>query len=725
MDTLNCLFVKKRNLLFLLLAGITVCPVHAQQKEDLSVFSYWKYYDGDPATSFYKHLYQRAAKQLSEREKAVAKLKTKADWQQRQAIVKRKIAAAVGPLPEKTPLNPVVTGKLEREDFTVEKLYFESRPGHFVTGALYLPKNKPGKLPAILYVCGHTVIAFRGEFYQPLALNFVKKGFVVLTIDPIGQGERKEYPDAPGLASSTKEHSYAGAQSFVAGVAPASYFAWDGIRAIDYLVSRPEVDAARIGVTGRSGGGTQTTYIAALDERVRAAAPECYITTFDKLLRSRGPQDAEQIPYRAIAEGLDLPDFIVARAPKPTLLIGTTNDIFSIQGFRDAYREAKLAYQAFGQPDNLQKAEDDTVHASTRKNREAAYAFFQKHLDNPGSPEDLKVELFSEQELQVIPDKNAPRFAQRETLFSLNKKYAQDLVQRRTERRKTHPLDPETLRKSVVAHTGYENPPKEREAIFSGRVLPPEYVIEKYLVQGASDYHLPVLWLKPKQAKGEVVLLLDDRGKAVALAPGELADRLAREGHEVIVADLSGVGELATGYYKEGDAILNGVPLNLWFTGIMTGKSLVAVRAEEIKLLADFIKKNVSAQPLTAIASGTLAADLLHAAVIAAPFERTILIEPLVSYQSLTEERLYEPKYMMSAVAGALPDYDLPDLVSALSSHNLLLINPVDAAGKELDQKTLDLAYGDALRRQSKESSSIRNGLKGEETHQAVLDWIK
>ncbi|MFB9296259.1 acetylxylan esterase [Persicitalea jodogahamensis] len=717
-------FIKKVSIFFLL-AGYLVSPAMAQT-EDLSVFNYWKIYDGAPATSLYKHLYQRAARQLGEREMAIEKLKTKGDWQKRQLLVQKKVTAALGPFPPKTPLNPVVTGRIERDDFTVEKLYFESQPGYYVTGALFIPKNRPGKLPAIVYTCGHTDIAFRGEVYQRVIINLVKKGFAVLTFDPVGQGERMDYQDISRRISGTREHSYAGAQLFLAGVSPASYFAWDGIRAIDYLISRPEVDASRIGITGRSGGGTQATYIAALDDRVRAAALECYITTFDKLLRSRGPQDAEQNLFHGIANGVDLPDFIEMRAPRPTLLIGTTNDIFSIQGFRDAYQEARRTYQALGQPENLQKVEDEAAHASTRKNREAAYAFFQKHLNNPGSEEDQDVDLFSPAELKVITAKEAAKFATRETLFSLNARYFNDLLQKRKELRGEKPLTLKDLRARVITRSGYETPTAEREAIFSGRILRPGYAIEKYLVKGPGEYYIPVLHLKPENGHGKTVLWLDDRGKAQALALGETADRLAAEGYEVLAADLSGIGELATGYFQQGDGIIDGVPLNLWFAGILTNKSLVAVRAEEIGVLADFIRTTTEPdKALAAVATGTLAADLLHAAVIDNPFEKIILSEPLISYQSLIEERLYDPKYMMSSVAGATTDYDLPDLVAALASRNLLLLNPVDATGRKISQEKIDVLYADALLRSASGQPVIRPDQSPEEISPAILKWLE
>ena len=135
---------------------------------------------------------------------------------------------------------------------------------------------------------------------------------------------------------------YPGNQLFLTGIP--LIFIWDGIRAIDYLCSRPEIDTTRIGITGRSGGGTQTTYIAAFDSRIKAAAPECYVTSYEKLLMSRGPQDAEQNFAGGIAAGLDISDLLISFAPKPMLLVTTTRDIFSIQGARDAFKDAKQAY---------------------------------------------------------------------------------------------------------------------------------------------------------------------------------------------------------------------------------------------------------------------------------------------------------------------------------------------------------------------------------------------
>ncbi|GAB3337560.1 alpha/beta hydrolase family protein [Larkinella ripae] len=702
-----------------ILVGFLLLSRAVFAQENLSVFPYWHYDEGSPSTSLYRHLCQRAFGQLAQRQRAIEKLKTRADWQKRQAEVRAKLRKIAGPFPEKTPLNPVITGTIQRDDFSVEKLYFESRPGYFVTAALFLPKNRPGKLPAIVYCSGHSLNGFRADAYQRIMLNYVKKGFVVLAFDPIGQGERRQYADESVVKkSAVNEHSYPGAQSFIAGLSPANYFIWDGIRSVDYLLSRPEVDPSRIGIAGRSGGGTQSAYIAAMDERILAAAPECYLTTFDKQLRSKGPQDAEQNLLYGLENGIDLADYLEVRAPKPALIVSTTRDIFSIQGARDLFQEARKAYAALGKPAHLTMAEDDAEHLSTTKNREAAYAFFQKFLNNPGSSADLDVPLFKEEELYVTPRGNVYATLKGETLFSLNQKH---LRKNRANPSKAAP----NLRETVRLITGYEKPATRGEVIFSGRLPRDTYAIEKYLVSGAGKYAVPVLWLKPGQKTGKTLLLLDDRGKAVAAQTGEWADQLARAGHEVIVPDLSGTGELSTGYPKEGDSVIDEIPLNLWYTGLLTHKNPVAVRAEEIEILAAFIQKNTGpTQPLAAVARGTLGADLLHAALLSNAFGAVALVNPLVSYQAIMDEMNYKTAFIPSAVAGALPAYDLPDLAAALSARNLLVLNPVDATGREISAGQAKTAYPMGLTNPAAKLT-LQQTVKPEQYVPLILRWLR
>ncbi len=682
-------------------------------QDDLAVLPYWKYYNGQPG-ALYRHLCEQAFRQLEQRKKAVQALRTQQDWQKRQTVVRQKLQEAFGAFPEKTPLNPVVTGKLERDGITVEKLYFESLPKYYVTAALFMPTGKRGNLPAIVFCSGHGAPAFRSGVYQQMILNYVKKGFAVLAFDPIGQGERIQYEKTEGRRFAglkpTLEHSYPGAQAFVAGVTPAMYFVWDGIRVVDYLLTRPEIDATRIGVTGRSGGGTQSAYLAAMDPRIRAAAPECYLTTYDKLLRSNGPQDAEQILPGMLAKGLDLGDLVEVRAPRPTLMVTTTRDMFSMDGARELFDEAKKAYKTLGAESNLGMVEDDAPHASTQKNREATYAFFQKHLNNPGSSADENIPAFRAEELNVTPTGNVFAALKGETLFSLIQKRASAVAPKITAGNSL-----QSLTKQVIALTGYI-PPTLGEVIFSGKFPHEGYEMERYLVKGPGAYYLPVLWFKPKKGTGKTVLYIDSKGKAGAAQKGGVAEQLVEAGYNVVLPDLSGAGELAQADLPGGDSQLDSTSLNLWFAGILTRKSLVAVRMEEIQLLTEFIRRKTGTSTVLAVGVGTFVPDVLHATLLTPAIGRLALLNGLGAYRSLIGQEQYLPRYVPSVVAGAINTYDLPDLATALAPRPVWLAGVVNGAGQPVPTSELERLFPSKGKHISLSSTAERA---------ALLAWLK
>jgi len=252
-----------------------------------------------------------AQRQLDQRDAAVRAIHTTAQAEQRRAYVRAKILELLGGLPDYTgPLNPKVTGEIHQPGFIIEKIVFESLPRVFVTANLYRP-DRAGKFPGVLLPLGHW--EYGKPAVQQIAGNLALKGFVVLTYDPYGQGERLQLYDhryEGSLAGgSTEQHLLAGGLSVLLGESFARYRIWDAKRALDYLTSRSEVDADRIGCTGCSGGGTITTYISALDERIKVAAPACYITSFRQLFTG-AVGDSEQSLPNFLASGLDQADYI-------------------------------------------------------------------------------------------------------------------------------------------------------------------------------------------------------------------------------------------------------------------------------------------------------------------------------------------------------------------------------------------------------------------------------
>ncbi|MCL4194209.1 MAG: acetylxylan esterase, partial [Thermoguttaceae bacterium] len=197
-----------------------------------------------------------------------AALKTKADAERYVADVRQKIMESFGPFPERTPLNAKVTGTVDRDAYTIENVMFESRPGFLVTANLYIPKGREFPLPGVVGTCGHSVNGKAAEAYQSFAQGLARLGYVCLIYDPLGQGERFQYVDeklnsrvGPGVS----EHLLAGNQQFLVGEFLGSWRAWDGIRALDYLLTRKEVDPNRVGVTGNSGGGTMSTWLCGVE----------------------------------------------------------------------------------------------------------------------------------------------------------------------------------------------------------------------------------------------------------------------------------------------------------------------------------------------------------------------------------------------------------------------------------------------------------------------------
>lgn len=681
----------------------------------------------DPANSLYHHLTGEAFQLLKTEEKKIEKIQTRQQWQQRQKQQKEVIWDAIGRFPEKTPLNARITGVVRKDGFRIENLIYESLPGYYVTASLFIPDKIKQPAPAILFCSGHSALAYRRDVYQIPLQNLVKKGFIVLAFDPVSQGERLQYFDKAEnksrIGSSTKEHSYPAPQSFLIGQSVARYFVWDGIRGIDYLVSRPEVDAARIGVHGLSGGGTQTAYIAALDDRVAAAAPSGYITGYKRLMESVGVQDGEQNFYHGLAKGIDHADFLEIRAPKPTLVMATTRDFFNITGTREVFERVKNAYKIFGKTENLQLVEGDYEHGYTQNIREGMYAFFQKHLQLPGSPAEEEVVLLTEEELQKTETGQlATSFNSMETMFSLNYKEATknlEQLNKSRENLKVH-LDKVVLKAKELS--GFRAPLSVEPPVFTGRTVKDGYVMEKYFIKGEGNYPVPYLLLIPNGKVSEVVLYIHPEGKA-AEAAGEM-EKLVSKGYAVLAPDLIGTGELKTDSVF-GDAQIEGISYNVWFTSVLIGRSIVGVQAADIIRLSKTAEKQFPGAEISAVSTREMHASVLHAASFYKNISRVALLDSYGTYAEIVSNMYYKPSYVFSIVAGALKAYDLHDLAASLAPRKLLIAGKVDingmpANGQEYDKILSVINKGYQLKNADSHLRIIQNSAD------AQLDaWIR
>lgn len=634
----------------------------------------------DAPNSLYHHIAAQAYDYLKKRSEKIAAINKFSEWQEHQQWAIKTLQEAVGDFPAKTPLNARIVRSFAKDGYRLENIIYESQPGYHVTSSLYTPQRskKNSKLPAIIYCSGHSDAGYRSKGYQNEIINLVKKGFIVFAFDPMGQGERLEYFDSTSGKSKFRwpsfEHSYAGAQLFITGNTLARNFIWDGIRAIDYLTARKEVDVTRIGITGRSGGGTQSAFIAAFDKRIKACAPENYITNFKRLFQSMGPQDAEQNFLYGIQKGLDMADLLEVRAPMPTLVIATTQDMFPIQGTIETANEVEAIYRAYKIPENFRLVMDDAPHASTKKNREAAYAFFQWALNNPGDSVEIQVDIPDASELQVTTSGQVASSLRGETAFSLNKKDAEKKISE-LEKNRHKPGYLAALPQIAKKICGYIES-KNNSPLFAGRIQRSGYVIEKYLLEGEGNYLIPYIILKPATPTRKVLLYLNPAGKAADVEVNGDMEWFVKQGIAVIAPDLPGMGELGPGEFK-GDSYIDSVSYNLWFASMLIGRSIVGIQAGDITRIVNQLKQE-GFKDIYGLAKKQLSPVLLHAAVFEQSLSRIALIGPYPSYESIVTNPGYNPNFLYSTVCAAIGKYDLSDLVASLHKRKLLTINASD-----------------------------------------------
>ena len=676
------------------------------EEENLNVFQQWiRWYN--PGGLFINYLNQQAFEMYAARDAEIVKLSTAGDWTKRQELVREKLMKIVGPFPEKSPLNPRITGVIKKDGYRIEKIVFESYPRFYVTGCLYIPEKIKGRVPAILNVIGHNQEAFRNELYQVINLNLVKKGMIIFAIDPPGQGEHVQYyNDSIKFSSvgySVVEHCFFGNQCYLSGSSCPKYFIWDGIRAIDYLLSRKDVDPANIGVTGFSGGGTITSYISAFDERVKVSIQCSWSTASRRQLETKGAQDPDAEFYRSLAEGITLEDLVEVRAPKPTLMTFTSRDEYlTLQGALEAYEESKKAFDALGQKDNLQFSEDDSKHWMTPKIRKDMYAFFMKHFGLAGDPSEVAVEVMTREELKVTPTGQATTFLGGDVIFDVNKRETEILLDSLDKSRMNIAGHLSAVVEKAKKISGYIDPGiYSPDPFLNGRYRRDGYSIGKYAIKGEGNYAIPILLFIPQTGPGRLPALvyLHPEGKAAEAKPGGEIEQLVKKGYVVAACDMPGLGELKNTAARE---ITEG------YTSVLIGRSVPGIQAGDIVRVIEFLKRRteVNSQAIGAMAIGTMDIPLLHAAAFNSSIKNVILVNPLISFRSVAMTRLYKIGLIKRengdywhpyevefnwGVAGVLTAYDLPDLIGCIAPRKVVLAGLKDAKLEPAPEELINL----------------------------------
>lgn len=635
--------------------------------------------------SVQEYYVRRVREVMREADARRAALRTKADAERYVEDVRARLRQCYGPIPEKTPLKPRVMKILERDGYKIELVTYESRPNFPVTANLFVPTGRPGPFPGVMVPVGHFASGKAGS--AGIAQALVRQGYVALTFDPIGQGERIQYVDAqfkPKFGVGTSEHTYSGTRMPLTGESLPTWFMWDCVRSLDYLLSRPEVDSRHIGMTGSSGGGNQTMQLCGFDFRLTMAAPSCNVTSLRCNIENEHSQDPEQWAWGVLERGLDHSDYIAAMAPRPALLVGQEGDYFDARGFEEAAARLRRLYQLLGAEQNFSSYLGSGYHGFAQPNREAMYAWFNRHsgIALDGKEPELIREKW--EDLRCLPHGQVAELKPI-TEFS----YTSDLSRRLRASRPR--LSGTALRERVAAAlklSGREGVPDFRIMRQPKQRGYPKKHQGEYLVETEPDIHVWVYRLsdtnllsRPPRGPKRAVLYVAHQSADEELRTDpwlkELCD--AEPNAAFYACVVRGIGESHPVLSTPLNPLKGGTDYLHAGYGLLFGHPTAGQRTHDLLRILDWLA-GYGHEEVHLVARGWGAIPGTFAAMLHDRVTQVTLKHALASYADVAETEAY--KWPLSAfVPSALQSFDLPDCYRELERKMLRQIEPVSAGG--------------------------------------------
>jgi len=665
-----------------------------------------------PETSEMRQMLPAYLNKLAEEatEKRLARFnrtQTETDFHNWQEANRRTFLDLIGGLPtERSPLHARVTGEVPREGYVIRKLIFESLPEYYVTANLYIPTTGQGPFPAVLAPCGHSANGKAYDVYQHLFIGLVKRGYIVLSYDPMGQGERYQYwnfiQHETLLRGPDNQHAMAGLQEVLLGQSLARYFIWDGIRGLDYLTSLPEVDPLRLGVTGNSGGGTLTTYISMLDTRVKAASIVTFITSLPKKIEARSldvEADPEQDIPGLLAAGLDHTEFLGMIAPRPVLIGAATRDFFPIEGTHQTFAEIQSLYKKLGVPERIKMAEFDHRHMYSQPLREATYAWFDHWLKGVES-EAHEPQIVTEKDatLQCTPTGQVITSLGGKSVYDFNRAQAEQELHLLDSRRRA-PDFSTTLAGKIRSHLAIPADMTAPGAKTLATIGVGDLVVEKLRIETDPGIVVPTRVIHRKGFEGRapaVVYLRDRMGEGDSPA---LFASLAEQGHVVAVADVRGFGETwaprdvreeTEDYFHPRDS----KDADFAYAAFFLGRPLLGMRTGDALGVVRYLRTRSDVDPkrVAMVGRGWAGVTALFAASLDLEISATTVEGIPASYGAIATAELYEqPAYFL--LPGVLEDFDLTDVFAALAPRPLLVLNPQDPLTRKMVDEEARAAF--------------------------------
>jgi len=661
-------------------------------------------------------------KQFTARDSLLSTFVSAGDWDYRASTIKDSMISWTGLLPERTPLNARITGRLERDDYIVEKILFESRPDFLVSANLYLPKNFSLPCPAVLNVIGHSPTGKARDKVQRRSIAQAMKGFVALTIDAIGQGERQvnDYLTAgnpPGNA-----HVIIGEQAFISGTHLFNLMVWDAIRAIDYMVSRPEVDKDRICITGCSGGGMMTTYIMPFDSRISVSVPVCNPNTWSHRVHAGLGTDHEQVFFGAF-RGLVDPrgDPLFCQIPKPMMINATTDDNLNPpRGVWELSSWLYKSYSAHGVPEKFTTTMVEAPHGYNLEQRELAYSWMLRWTGGEAADfwegdipieEDNDLWATSSGNVYDEPDSRKPHEL---VMDYLQENRAEWRHVRSKDELKEHKRRMVDLAENVLfTDLDRINVAAElREKRYAGDVI-----VRHFVLRPEKGILLPGILLEPGEGRMDkgVILYVSRKGKSAILEEQETVKELLGEGYGICAVDLRGTGETSP-------------DMSGTFWAFLAGKPLFGQRVGDVLATIKWLRESVDGSPdIKLWGSGMGALYAAFAGVYDGGVSGFLLEEPLISFESLAQAEIPGYRNEEIIIPGILERFDMPQVYQALCPNPVTVLNPYSGdktpAG-ESDISQLDKLVSVTYRSTGKNGDwSVRN-ISKEQRNKTIINFF-
>jgi cephalosporin-C deacetylase-like acetyl esterase len=626
---------------------------------------------------------------------------SKEEWEARAPEIRTALAKSLGldPMPERAPLNAVVTGTADRELYTIENVVFESLPNFYVSANVYIPRNIKFPAPAVVVVAGHDMDNGKNcPTYQMAHLGLVRQGFIVMAHDPIGQGERK----LPGFGHAL------GYGSLMVGRTNEGYIVWDTIRAIDYLVNRDDVDASRIGLSGNSGGGENVFYTMLFDERIQVGGSFCFVCTYEHWLRHGGNHCiCNHLP--GIVHEMEEFEIIGLNAPRPFMFgNGTEDKIFPIAGVRETYRRAQGVYGLFASADRVRSVEAPEPHGWSQPLREACYGWMNLWLRGEGSGEPVPEPEYESEDptlpdLLCFDDTSMPEG--HETVVTLNRAAADTL-------RAAYATPPQTRaeweqrapawREEVWRVLGGRPEPSTPSARVVDEFESDGLHIEVLAITTEPGMEVGAVFARPLNATGPTPATVFAGGhedKRVAILDGYAANAV-KNGRAALVLDPRATGEAK---WHEN---------HITSTAVCLGRPIFAQQAWDVLQAGRYLasRDDVDGETVACYGVDTSGVMAIYASALDNVFAEVHAEGFMASYRYFLENE--QPQSITLCVPNILTTIDIPQLIALAAPSQVRISSAVGYEKTALDAAALqeDFAFASRVYALAASTEALRIG---------------